>query len=154
MSESNEKQKKQMSELDVHKSLLKGVAGLNIGEAIAYIVGVILVFVSSDPAKYAKGFFSVTEEDLTEGISLETMCAVTGIFMAIIAIVMAVLIFKGLKPGSKAIVAVEIIAWVSLIGSIIYIIVGETSLSMTASIAIDSMTCTAADFVRKSYKQQ
>ena len=149
MSDINEKNS---NDLKVYKSLLLGVAGLNIGHAVAAVVGAILVFVSSESARWAESFFSITEDQLTEGISLKTMVAASAVIMVILAALMAFLILKGIKNNPKAIVAVEVLAIISLVITVIYIIFYKSSISQTVSVAIDTMTLTAADFIRRSYK--
>jgi hypothetical protein len=149
MSDINEKNS---NDLKVYKSLLLGVAGLNIGHAVAAVVGAILVFVSSESARWAESFFSITEDQLTEGISLKTMVAAATVIMVILAALMAFLILKGLKNNPKAIVAVEVLAIISLVITVIYIIFYKSSISQTVSVAIDTMTLTASDFIRRSYK--
>ena len=72
--------------------------------------------------------------------------------MVILAALMAFLILKGLKNSPKAIVAVEVLAIISLVITVIYIIFYKSSISQTVSVAIDTMTLTAADFIRRSYK--
>ena len=144
MSDINEKNS---NDLKVYKSLLLGVAGLNIGYAVAAVVGAILVFVSSESARWAESFFSITEDQLTEGISLKTMVAASAVVMVILAALMAFLILKGIKNNPKAIVAVEVLAIISLVITVIYIIFYKSSISQTVSVAIDTMTLTAADFI-------
>ena len=154
MSELNETKKE--NTLQNHLAWLKGVGYLELGRAIAYAVCAVLVVVLSNGKKIAENVFSVTEADATNGMSVEALACTVGIVMAVLSLIITVLLFKSLKPGSKAAIAVEIITIISFVGTVIYIgthdevdIIFST---YTVSMFIDAVTIPAADYVRRHNK--
>ena len=138
--------------LKFNKGWLQGVAYLEFGHAIAYIVLAVLVFVLSNGAEIATNAFNVTEP--IGGMSIEVVSCITGVISAIVSVLLGILILKSLKPGaSKTALVVEIIAFASIFITGIYqFITPGFSWSLAISSFIDVITVGAAEYIRKNNK--
>ena len=137
-------------DLTTYKSLLQGVGILEFLRAAAYGVSAVLVMTMSNSAEIARKVFNITEG--ASGLSAQALACGTGVIITIISLIMGILIFKALKPGSKAALVVEILAWISLLTTVIYQITSSDGYNISYSISnlIDCFTITSAAFLRRN----
>ena len=135
-------------ELEQYKGILKGVAIVNIIHALLYTVGAILVMTLDDGEDIAMNTFNIT---YSEELAITTLTCITCVVMAIPSLILGVLTFKALKPGSKLALLTEIVAFISLVGTVIFQISNEIGFHWTYTLSnlIYTMTIVSADYIRR-----
>ena len=135
-------------ELEQYKGLLKGIAVVNIIHALLYAAGAILVMTLEDGEDIAMNIFNITYSD---ELTITSLTCITCAIMAVSSLILGILTFKALKPGSKLAVLIEVIAFASLVGTIVFQISNDIGFHWTYTLSslIDTMTIISADYIRR-----